>query len=465
MSLLSTVKVFEQAAIQRERRLAAPGDVLVKEGDRVTPETVLAKAEFVRGNPYVVDLWSELKMKADYHLVDDILLKKQGDIVKAGEVIARYQKSFWSGITEVKSPCHGFVEYISKTKGRIIIREDPRFAKPMSVVPAASRLGIRPRFLKMFSTVKEGDLVYEGKVIATTDGREYIYAPISGVVQRICSLTGTITIVKPIKITKLLAHIGGRVGKIIPNYGAVIDTFGAYIQGVFGIGRETFGELLMVSGDPQEPLCGERIDGAVKDKILVCGSFAPFESINRAREKGAVGLITGGMNQLDLVHLSGKELTPEPMNSEHSDFTIVILEGFGEIAMNQKAWEILSQRAGKVASINGTTQIRAGVRRPEIIIGIQDGSSDAVMDEGSKVPVVSQDTLEVPFVTYADLCLGDRVRCTRPPYFGLWGTIKALPVLPQKIECEAVLEVAEVELDDGTRITVPQANLEVFQKT
>ena len=73
----------------------------------------------------------------DPDLVDSVLVKKPGDVVKAREVIARYQKSFWSELIEVKSPCDGIIEYISRTQGRIIIREDPRSAKPISIVAAA----------------------------------------------------------------------------------------------------------------------------------------------------------------------------------------------------------------------------------------------------------------------------------------------------------------------------------------
>ena len=43
-------------------------------------------------------------------------------------------------------------------------------------------------------------------------------------------------------------------------------------------------------------------------KILVAGSFASFDAIQKARSKGAAGLVVGGMNQLDLVSVLGKEM-------------------------------------------------------------------------------------------------------------------------------------------------------------
>lgn len=464
MALLSTLKILDRAVIRKERRLPAPGDVLVSEGDMVAPGTVIAKAEFIRGSPYIVDLRAELKQKTDPELVDRVLVKKQGDVVKAREVIARYQKSFWSEVIEVTSPCDGAIEYISRTQGRIIIREDPRSAKPLSIVAAASRLRVRPRFLRMFTTVREGDYVFEGKIIATTDGLDFVYAPISGIVERICTLTGTITIVKPIRHTSVLAHAGGRVSKIIPDYGAVVDSVGAYIQGVFGIGGECSGELMMMSDSPGEPLRSDRIDANVKGKVLNCGLFASFEAIQKAREEGAVGLITGGMNQLDLVRILGRELSIGLTGQEGIDFTIVILEGFGEIAMNREAWAILEKNAGRIASIDGTTQIRAGVVRPEIIISACYDSEAGLPEHSQAISLISEDASRAPSVTYARLRIGDRVRCTRPPCFGLWGTVESLPGNPEEVECEAVVEVAGIRLDDGNLVAIPQANLEVFRR-
>ena len=107
MAVLSTLRVLENALIRKERKLPTPGDVLVAEGDQVDPETVIAKAEYVKGNPYIIDLRAELKQKVGPELVDRVMLKQVGDIVKAKEVIARYQKGVWSEVIEVTSRVTG----------------------------------------------------------------------------------------------------------------------------------------------------------------------------------------------------------------------------------------------------------------------------------------------------------------------------------------------------------------------
>jgi hypothetical protein len=114
--------------------------------------------------------------------------------------------------------------------------------------------------------------------------------------------------------------------------------------------------------------------------------------------------------------------------------------------------------------MDGTTQIRAGVIRPEVIIDTCQEMQPCLEQSDPGLPVISDEITLAPSVTYTSLTLGDRVRCTRPPYFGLWGRVEELPEQPGEIECEAVVEVAKVRLDDGKLVTVPQTNLEVFNR-
>ncbi len=43
-------------------------------------------------------------------------------------------------------------------------------------------------------------------------------------------------------------------------------------------------------------------------------------------------------------------------------------EGFGRMTMAKRTFELLRGSGGRKASVNGATQIRAGVMRPEIVI-------------------------------------------------------------------------------------------------
>ena len=88
MALMSTLKILDIARIEKERKIPTPGEVMVKVGDVSAPDTIIAKTEFIRGNPYVIDLKSELKRPLDMDLVDSVLLKKEGDHVQTGETVS-----------------------------------------------------------------------------------------------------------------------------------------------------------------------------------------------------------------------------------------------------------------------------------------------------------------------------------------------------------------------------------------
>jgi transcription antitermination factor NusG len=59
--------------------------------------------------------------------------------------------------------------------------------------------------------------------------------------------------------------------------------------------------------------------------------------------------------------------------------------------------------------------------------------------------------------------VGMTVRIIREPYFGLLGKVVSLPSELKEIETESKVRILEVELEDGERITLPRANVEIFE--
>jgi hypothetical protein len=139
--------------------------------------------------------------------------------------------------------------------------------------------------------------------------------------------------------------------------------------------------------------------------------------------------------------LLGGELNPSATGNENIGFTLVLTEGFGELEMGQRSFYLLSKLDGVEVAVNGTTQIRAGVLRPEVI--------GPAIDEA--VPVRSQTgTIEI----------GDKIRIVRGKAFGKTGIITDMPSKPQPIGSGGVALVVEVELNDKNRLTVPKPNIE-----
>ena len=108
--------------------------------------------------------------------------------------------------------------------------------------------------------------------------------------------------------------------------------------------------------------------------------------------------------------------------------------------------KLLHPLAGKVASINGATQVRAGAVRPEIIV-----------PESAPVPNLEEQLPE----SGGGLHVGSNVRLIRMPYFGLLGTVAALPPQAQMLDTGAMARVLLATLADGRVVTVPRANVEL----
>jgi hypothetical protein len=184
----------------------------------------------------------------------------------------------------------------------------------------------------------------------------------------------------------------------------------------------------------------------MKGRIVVGGSFLSAETMTKARELGIAGLVVGGIHDKDLRALLGYDLGVAITGTEQVGFTLILTEGFGTIPMAAKTFRLLSAHTGRKASISGSTQIRAGVIRPEIII-----------------PRAATTTDAAPEVQRTGIRLGDSVRIIRDPLFGKIGEVSALPSDLVKISTESEVRVLEVTFAGGGRAVIPRTNIEVIE--
>ncbi|MDW8368609.1 MAG: hypothetical protein RMK49_22400, partial [Abditibacteriales bacterium] len=169
-----------------------------------------------------------------------------------------------------------------------------------------------------------------------------------------------------------------------------------------------------------ETLTARHIPDDVQGQVLVGGAAVEADAIQRAAERGAVGIVAGGIRDTDLVRYLGRDIGVAITGSEEIPLSIIITEGFGSIQMANRTFRLLKSLEGKMASINGATQIRAGVIRPEIVVPLEDPSH---LPESP--PQREAQTLEI----------GSNIRVIREPYFGRLGTVIELP--PELMEIES----------------------------
>lgn len=449
MAGVPQMRLVQETALRKERLLPLPGEVLVKEGQEVQADTVIARTEELPGEPYVIDLKAEFKApRLTPEETDLAVLKKVGDKVKAQEVVARHSRGFWGEVITCKSPVSGTVEFISRSFARLLIREDPRSAEPMAIVAVAKRLDIWPSSLKTYMRFREGDEVRQGTILAaspSTAGMDYAYSPINGVIEKVCTKTGTVTIVRPVKETIVDAYVAGRVEEIIPERGAVIVSRGLAVEGVFGVGFEHHGPLAVLTRSPEEDLDPAAVLPAHEGKVIVAGRRVTLDGLRKAVEVGASGAVCGGVDNLDLVQWLGKEIDVGITGQEDVEFTLIITEGFGPMPMAEAVFATFLANDGRVASINGSTHVRAGAIRPEVLIASGPVGGRAAQAETAR----------------AALAEGVPVRLLGPRHFGRRGRVVEMPVERQLLETEVRLKVVRVRLDDGTVVSVPQTNVEV----
>lgn len=321
-------------------------------------------------------------------------------------------------------------------------------------VNVVNRLGITPAELPGYMKKKEKDPVAAGETLALATSffgmfKTEVQSPITGTVETVSSVTGQVLLRKPPRPVSVKAFIDGTVVETREGEGCTIECTASFVQGIFGVGPETGGELVVAVKSKSEPLTPDRITDAMKGKVVVGGSLVSYDAIDAARKKGVAGIVAGGLHDEDLRRLLGYDLGVAITGEEPIGITVVVTEGFGSIDMAERTFKLLSERAGRRCSLSGATQIRAGVIRPEVIVPWAEGEGG-----GAAGPAPEK----------AGMKPGDAVRCIRRPWFGRIGKVVALPPELRTVESETHVRVLEVELDDGKRVVLPRANIEVIEE-
>jgi hypothetical protein len=314
-------------------------------------------------------------------------------------------------------------------------------------------LGVDPGDVFDYSLKKEGDTFEEGELLAKNVAfwglvKNFVYAPFSGTIESVSGLTGQIIVRQHNVPLEINAYIKGKVVKVLPKKGAVIETKAAFIQGIFGVGGENHGEIAVAVESPEELLTEEKVGLEHQGKVIVGGSGITGEAYQRALEVGVKGIVVGGLDVEDLIEILGEDIGVAITGEENIDITVIATEGFGALPISERTFNLLKNMEGKMSAINGATQIRAGVLRPEIII-----------------PYDNPDEMDESKEEFSDgMIKGSLVRVIRAPYFGEIAKVKDLPINLQRVESGSSVRVIELELEDGRVVTVPRANVEIIEE-
>ncbi len=324
------------------------------------------------------------------------------------------------------------------------------------VINLVNQLGILPEDLPEYMVKREGEKIERSEVLAETRPlikwfKTDVRSPITGTVETVSTATGQVILREPPRPVELFAYLDGTVVEAFPGQGVRVEATCAFIQGIFGIGGETWGDVALAAASPDEDLTESLLTPHHAGKIVVGGAFAGAEVLARAKAVGVKGIVVGGMHDKDLRALLGYDLGVAITGTENIGFTLILTEGFGRIPMARKTFELLKKLEGRKACVSGATQIRAGVIRPEIIVPLAQGERVEGIEAGQ--------TGEAR----GGVKVGDPVRVIREPFFGRIGQVVGLPSGLTLIPTESHVRVMEVRFSDGSQAVIPRANIEVIE--
>jgi hypothetical protein len=317
------------------------------------------------------------------------------------------------------------------------------------VVRASEILEINAEHIKSALTCMAGDIVRQGQKLGEVSHlfgliSNECLSPVDGYIETISDTTGHISIREPAHLVEVTAYVDGEVIAVTKTE-VIIETAAGIIQGIFGIGGECSAPIVIVATD--DDITAEDILESHQGKLIVGSTSITRAAVNRAQVVGVAGIVVGSIMHNVLDYILGEPIGVAITGQEEVGFTLIVTEGFGDLKMAERTFNLLTSFEGRNASFNGTTQIRAGVVRPEVIIPLPDVVEAA---EAASLAVAQE------------LQIGSRIRIIRSPYFGMLARVTALPEQPATIETETEIRVLEAECEDGRRVTVPRANVEII---
>ncbi len=277
---------------------------------------------------------------------------------------------------------------------------------------------------------KVGEQVDKNDILAETGGAfsRIIRSPMAGT---ILSIRNGQMLVETSK-SKLTVNAGftGKVTEIVKDRGAVLETDGVLIQGMWGNGKCGFGPLEIDQAQLDAELDSAILKLENRSKVLCAASCSSEQLLAAAGGLPVGGLILGS-------------LSPELIQAaEQQAYPILVIEGYGKTRINDFSRRLLASNAGRETAINAVKWNRWTGERPELIISLP-AAGDAYRE-------------------IVELKLGQMVRVHSAPYCGQLATVdsfkEGMTTLPNHIRANAV----GLKFLNNERAAIPLPNFELI---
>lgn len=312
----------------------------------------------------------------------------------------------------------------------VVAEAPPRQNHLLLDVPAA--LGIpRSQFSKTLISRKVGEKLVEGDVIAETGSflKRVVRAPSESVVLMI--MNGVVLLELQEMPVQMQAGFSGTVVEVIPDRGVILEATGALVQGIWGNGKINMGGLVNLANSASGALNADRLELSLRGAVGMAGHCRDADALRAAAELPLHGLILGSMTA-DLVE-----------TARQIDMPLVLLEGFGNIPINRRAYKILADNEKRDICVNAAPLDHYQDERPELLI-----------------PLPA--TAEFPPET-DQFRFGQTVRVLCAPHQSATGTIEEINFEPVLLANGLRTKVATIRLENNEKVSIPFTNLEVIE--
>jgi biotin carboxyl carrier protein/transcription antitermination factor NusG len=276
-----------------------------------------------------------------------------------------------------------------------------------------------------------GDLVEKHDIIAETGGlfSRVIRAPMPGKV--ISIKNGQVLLEVESRKVVVQSGYAGQVVEILIDRGAVVETNGTLIQGVWGNGLIGFGPFVVDSQSIDQELTPASLSINTRGTILAAAWCELEESLTLAGSLPIAGLVLGSMSP---------RLIPCALKQ---NYPILLLEGFGRVAINEQARKLLLASAQKEMSLNAIKWDHYSGIRPEISIALQASGA--------------------PEVESAAIAEGQKVRVHSSSYAGKTGVLTAINAGKTTLPNGLRTATASVLFQNNEKTVVPFSNFDIIE--
>ncbi|MCK9557990.1 MAG: glutamate mutase L [Candidatus Cloacimonetes bacterium] len=336
------------------------GDILKKCGEKVVPDEIVAQNLYNPPRLFVVNT-NLSNAKVPEEIFQRAICVKIGDEIYFSDELRRPLPEYDMRQAH-HSPVRGKVEFIDYKSGLIVLSEIQKYSRKPIEIMIADKLGVAPKKAKRYLVKNVGEFVYEGDTVARyikPDHVKIVPSPSTGQIIDFDAKTGVMTIQYNYKATSYHANVSGIVSRVEQDRALRLSYNAIRLSAAIGWGKTVHGNLFWVPDVSQDPL--------PENCIAVLGFKPTFADLKRLSQL-SVGIICPSMDEADLCEYLGAEQGVINTGDEHIPASLVLIQGFGDIALVPQQEKYFRENTGKLCMLEPHTRIRAGVVRAGINI-------------------------------------------------------------------------------------------------